>query len=159
MKLQIYNRQRVLKLDRKALRRLLTWLIGQMFPTPERWSDMAVTVTDDAGMAAANQSVFGRSGPTDVISVTYRPGPGLPDWSAEVFVNAERALAEGGRHGGVERELALYLAHGLQHAAGASDRTAAGRKRMRRKEQAWLADAQQKGYLHLQAKTPGVPRP
>ncbi len=104
-------------------------------------------------MIAANQSVFGRSGSTDVISVIYRPGPGLPGWSAEVFVNAERALTEGARRGGVEPELALYLAHGLQHAAGASDRTAAGRKRMRRKELAWLAAAEKKGYLHLQIKT------
>jgi ssRNA-specific RNase YbeY (16S rRNA maturation enzyme) len=62
-------------------------------------------------------------------------------------VNAQRALAVGRRGPGVERELALYIAHGLQHLAGASDRTPALRARMRKRELAWLKQAEKKGLL------------
>lgn len=95
-----------------------------------------------------NASVFGRPRPTDVITVSYDPLPGrTAPARAEIFVNAQRALAIGRREPRVARELALYLAHGLQHLAGASDRTPALRARMRRRERTWLRAAEKKGLL------------
>jgi ssRNA-specific RNase YbeY (16S rRNA maturation enzyme) len=76
-----------------------------------------------------------------------------------VFVNAERARAEGLRRGGVADELALYIAHGCDHLAGASDRTPAGRARMRRREQAWLAEARRLGYVDVVRPAKGTARP
>ena len=56
------------------------------------------------------------------------------------MVNSERAAAEGrGRPGGTSRELALYLAHGLDHLAGRDDAAPAERRAMRRRENGWLA--------------------
>ena len=58
---------------------------------------------------------------------------------AELVINAERALAEGRRRaGGAARELALYLAHGMDHLAGRDDDTPARRRAMRRRETRWL---------------------
>ena len=59
--------------------------------------------------------------------------------SAELIINAERAREEGrGRSGGVARELALYLAHGLDHLAGFDDDTPKHRAAMRQRETRWL---------------------
>ncbi len=91
-------------------------------------------------MTAVNEAVFGRRQSTDVVSVAYAPVPGAGDWRGEVIVNAQRALQVGPRHGGVAHELALYLAHGLDHLSGADDGTAAERQRMRRRELRWLRE-------------------
>lgn len=103
-------------------------------------------LTDDAGMTEYNRACFSRNGPTDVISLAYEPLPGETGRSAEILVNVERAAQVGPRHGGADRELALYLAHGCQHLAGANDDTPARRRRMRRTETRWLATARR---LHL----------
>lgn len=96
-------------------------------------------VLDDAAMTDLNRRMFGREGTTDVISATYRPTPGMVgDTTAELFVNAECAVREGTRRGGVARELALYLAHGWDHLSGADDASADDRRRMRRRELRWL---------------------
>jgi len=82
---------------------------------------------------------FGVRAQTDVVSQSYRAVPGAGAASAELVLNAERARAEGrGRPGGPARELALYLAHGLDHLSGRDDDTPARRRAMRRRETAWL---------------------
>jgi len=45
------------------------------------------------------------------------------------------------RAGGPDRELALYLAHGCDHLAGADDATPRQRAAMRRRELRWLRAA------------------
>lgn len=111
-----------------------------------------------------NEAVFGKPEPTDVITVSYDALPGrTAPARAEIFVNAERALAIGRRGPRVSRELALYIAHGLQHLSGTSDRTPTLRAKMRRQETQWLGEAQKKGLLRrvVEAKkrlTPGLRR-
>lgn len=65
---------------------------------------------------------FGQRRQTDVIAQSYQPVPGAQAAAAEIIINAELAAAEGRRRrGGPARELALYLAHGLDHLAGGRD--------------------------------------
>ena len=83
---------------------------------------------------------------TDVVSQAYAAVPGQAEATAELVLNAERARTEGlYRPGGPSRELALYLAHGLDHLAGHDDDTPARRQAMRRRETAWL-DAAPSAY-------------
>ena len=90
-------------------------------------------------MPAYKAGCFGIRAQTDVVTQAYAAVPGVGAATAELVVNAERALAEGrGRPGGPARELALYLAHGLDHLAGADDDVPARRRAMRRRETAWL---------------------
>lgn len=104
--------------------------------------------TDDRGMIPVNTACFGRADPTDVISQPYAPLPGgAPGPGGEVIVNVERALAVGGAGMRGERELALYIAHGLHHLAGAADHTPAQRRAMLRQEQAWLRAAAREGLV------------
>jgi ssRNA-specific RNase YbeY (16S rRNA maturation enzyme) len=67
--------------------------------------------------------------------------------TGEVVLNVQRAAAEGRRRQGASRELARYLAHGLQHLTGATDATAGERTRMHRRERAWLRAAEAQDLL------------
>jgi len=97
-------------------------------------------LTDDAAMPAYKAGCFGVRVQTDVVTQAYAAVPGVCAATAELIVNAERAREEGRRRaGGPARELALYLAHGLDHLAGRDDDTPARRRAMRRRETAWLA--------------------
>ena len=94
---------------------------------------------------------FGVRLQTDVVVQAYEAVPGVCPATAELVLNAERALLEGGRRsGGPSRELALYLAHGLDHLAGYDDDTPSRRRAMRRRETAWL-DADPQAYAGIAA--------
>lgn len=121
--------------------------VQEISPDGQQWGMVSLTLTDDSGMAAANRAYFGKNLPTDVISCAYAPLPGEDGlFTGEVIVNVQRALEEGRRRGGVDAELALYIAHRCQHLAGRDDLTPAGRAAMRRCEKAWL---QRAGTLRL----------
>jgi len=67
----------------------------------------------------------------------------LPPLTAEIIVNVVRAQEEGkkrSRRGkwSAKHELALYIAHGIDHLTGADDAIPAERKKMRRREMRWV---------------------
>lgn len=140
MEIHISNRQKTLGVVRTALAALAGRLAARAFGGgAEPYAELSVVLVDDAAMPACKERVFGVRRQTDVISLAYAAIPGLQPAVAELVVNAERALREGERHpGGAARELALYLAHGLDHLAGHDDDTPARRRSMRRRETRWL---------------------
>lgn len=99
-------------------------------------------LTDDAGIVPANQEFFGKNRPTDVISFRCEAIPGEEGATGDLIVNVECALREGPAHEGAHYELALYIAHGIDHLSGADDQTPDERAAMRRTETAWLATLQ-----------------
>ncbi len=123
-----------------ALRRLIRTLASRAFPAEPPCAELTVVLTDDAAMPAYKAGCFGVRAQTDVVTQAYAAVPGVCAATAELVVNAERAREEGRRRaGGPARELALYLAHGLDHLAGRDDDVPARRRAMRRRETAWLA--------------------
>jgi len=112
------------------------------------WSSLTVILVDDAGITRIQQATFGKTEPTDVVSLRYDPvPPETQEGDGEVVVNVQRAHDVGHR-AGPSRELGLYLAHGCNHLTGASDHTPALRAAMRRKETAWLKEADRLGLLN-----------
>lgn len=100
-------------------------------------------------MIPVNRACFGKHRTTDVISLAYADDAGGPVGpSAEIFVNVELAVRRAGRGPAGQKELALYLAHGLDHLAGATDRTPRQRRAMLRREGAWLRAAASEGLLN-----------
>ena len=141
VKIRLLNRQRALRVRLPAVRRLVRTLADRAFPAEAPFAELAVALTDDAAMPAYKAGCFGVRVQTDVVAQAYEAVPGVCAATAELILNAERARAEGqARAGGPARELALYLAHGLDHLAGADDDTPARRRAMRRRETAWLDD-------------------
>ena len=144
MKIRLLNRQRALAIRPAALRRLVRTLAARAFPAdaPAPCAELAVVLVDDAAMPAYKAGCFGVRRQTDVVTQSYEAVPGVCAATADIILNAERARQEGrARPGGPARELALYLAHGLDHLAGAEDNTPARRRAMRRRETEWLEAA------------------
>ena len=114
---------------------------------PGAYGEILLVLADTPSIMRVNQSVFEKHAITDVITLAY---PGLPGQSAgraEIFVNVQLALEEGRRRAGATSELALYMAHGCDHLAGADDNTPARRKQMLLKERKWVKKAKELGLI------------
>jgi len=115
---------------------------GARLPGPADWT-LDVTFTNDRSMKKYNAELVGHSGTTDVITFSYLEDaegffPG--EVGVELIINPDAAAREGEKRGtGYSREMALYLVHGLLHAAGEDDLEAAARRRMRRREREVMA--------------------
>ncbi len=115
---------------------------------PSLDGEISVIFLDDRGMRTLNRRFSQRDETTDVLSFRYLPQAGISGGTTgECVVNAERAFQLGKRHGGVARELALYIAHACDHLTGADDADDRQRRRMRRRELRWLREATVRGFL------------
>lgn len=111
-------------------------------PTTPEWY-LEIDFVGDRTMTRLNREIVGHVGATDVITLSYFDDPKsfFPgDTGVELFVNADIAAREGVKRGtGYAFEMALYVVHGLLHAAGEDDLAPAPRRRMRRREREVLA--------------------
>ena len=142
-KVTVVNRQRRHRIDGCALQRLAEALLqraGGHHDGVAILEEIVVLLLDDEQTAAVNVAALGHEGPTDVIALRYEAIPGLENGeSAEVVLNVERAwqVARGAGER-ADRELALYLAHAIDHLCGFEDDTPAAARSMRRREWRWL---------------------
>lgn len=149
----IENRQRRFKLDAArcaAVAECFIRLSKRVRPAGMApWESVTLLFVADRGSAEAHRAVFDDPAPTDVITLSYEPEPGVTDGlSGELIVNVERAFQEGSRRASrrpgrwsPDHELALYLAHGVDHLTGADDHEDADFRRMRSRELRWVASA------------------
>jgi rRNA maturation RNase YbeY len=153
---KIENRKTRYRPNPDRCRSLVEWFIRcsrRVRPADaDFWQEISVLFVGNRSMRGANQAVFGKNRPTDVISLMYAPLPGFElAGSAELLINVERAVEEGRRRArdnwDPSHELALYLAHGVDHLAGADDNVSAGRRRMRARELRWVASADRAGLV------------
>ena len=128
MTISVFNRQRAIRFDLRAVRRLAERALAEVLATPDgrdfpKLEIVEVTIVSDAAIAAAHEQFMQISGPTDVI--TFHHG--------EILISADMARHNAFRyHQPLERELALYVLHGLLHLAGFDDQARADAARMRR---------------------------
>jgi rRNA maturation RNase YbeY len=118
--------------------------------SPDLPADITLELTTDERIRVVKQLVFGIDEVTDVVTVSYDPMPGIPESAhAELFVNAYRAHTRAPQRKGWSQnhELALYLAHSLDHLAGKDDATEQERQSMRRRDLRWVHDAGNAGLL------------
>ncbi len=97
-------------------------------------ADISIVIMDDKTIRAINSQHLGHDWATDVITFPLSL-PGDPVLAGELVVSAQTA-ADSARELGVapERELALYLLHGLLHLLGCDDQSATGAAEMRHRE-------------------------
>lgn len=95
--------------------------------------ELDVVFLDDAALARLHADHLDDASPTDVI--TFDLSDELSGRAGELYVSAERALVEARARGvSSERELDLYVVHGVLHLCGFDDRTRAQRAAMRAAE-------------------------
>ena len=112
--------------------------------------ELSVTFVSAKEMEKANEELVGHTGLTDVICFDYREAamPGIPEentvWEDEesesdaqvdlIVCPAAALLQADKRNIPYAKELALYVVHGLLHAAGNDDLVPALKRKMRRRE-------------------------
>ena len=125
---------------------------------------VCVSFLSPAGIERVNEDFLGHHGPTDVISFDYRaeddPGfsdetdafveenGGDADPSIELIVCPAVAYEQAVKRGlPYAEEVALYVAHGLLHAAGYDDLNPKAKRVMRRAEKRVMAGLRKAGLI------------
>lgn len=103
---------------------------------------LSIVFVGNRRIRTLNRRFLNHDRPTDVIAFAL----GEPDEAGgvhgEVVVSAECARAEARRRGvPVREEILRYVAHGVLHLLGYDDRTPAKKKRMWKKQEAYLKRA------------------
>jgi probable rRNA maturation factor len=95
-----------------------------------------VCVMDDSRIRRINELYLGHDRPTDVISFNLSQG-GTEALEAEIAVSAQAAARNAAQYGNTaQKELLVYIIHGVLHALGYDDRTAVQRAKMQEKTDA-----------------------
>ena len=96
---------------------------------------LSIAIVDDAIMAGLHERFMGDARATDVLTFDLRDDPRSNEIEGEIVVSAETARREAVRRRlEPDAELLRYVIHGVLHLLAMDDRTAAGRRRMRRAE-------------------------
>jgi len=133
---------------------------------PDVPGGVCVSFLSPAGIERVNEDFLGHHGPTDVISFDYRTGEaendfgfgpedasspedaGDADPSVELIVCPAVAYEQAVKRGlPYAEEVALYVAHGLLHAAGYDDLNPKAKRVMRRAEKRVMKGLREAGLI------------
>ncbi len=102
-------------------------------------AEVSVLLVDDNTIRKLNRRYRGDDRPTDVLAFSQREGPyrGInPSLLGDIVISVERALIQSKRFNqSLEKELSLYLIHGLLHLLGYDDTDPADRAKMARRQE------------------------
>jgi len=135
---ELYSHQSTLTLDLDFLTGLAgqawTRVMGQPGPEEPALPDLAeveISFITDEAIARVHGEFLEDPTPTDVITFAH----------GEILISTDTALRQAAEHGlAPEREVALYLIHGLLHLNGHEDHTELGFNTMRRLQEEILAE-------------------
>ena len=138
-KISVRNLQRKLSVDAVGVEKFARKAIELCLRVPHKKKtdlvklpEISVLIVSDRRMASLHRQFMNESGPTDVI--TFQHG--------EIFIGAETARHNARRFGNaLDRELRLYVVHGLLHLHGFDDRDKASARKMEILQRRILADA------------------
>ncbi len=135
---------------------------------------VCVSFLSPAGIERVNEDFLGHHGPTDVISFDYRAGDDDPGFAPDAFP-AEETVSDDAdpsielivcpavayeqavkRNLPYAEEVALYVAHGLLHAAGYDDLNPKAKRVMRRAEKRVMKGLREAGLIPpMECREPG----
>ena len=143
------------RINRRRLARLARAVIAaecrRSADSCHRDAELTVVIGDDEWIRELNRKYLKRDAPTDVLAFPQEPKPGCftrPAGSrpvlGDVAISADTAARQAEELGhALEEELAVLVTHGILHLTGWSDETPAQRRRMMRRVQELLVQAQQ----------------
>ena len=135
----VHNRQRTIRVRLKALQEFAVRALRECLKIPRKkrsglanLAELSVLLVSNRRMAELHRRFLHLPGPTDVI--TFQHG--------EIFLSVETAKTQARRFGNsLERELRLYIAHGLLHLHGLDDKTPADAAEMEQAQERLVAAA------------------
>lgn len=130
---QVCNLSKIAQFDAARVRRLVRVLdedLPKNLHAPR--GALSIAVMDDAQIAQVHKDFLNDAKPTDVITFEG-DGDGL--FAGEICVSAETAKRVAAKYSNTaDRELCLYIAHGMLHLAGVDDIAPDDAKKMRAAE-------------------------
>ena len=140
MDVEIVNRQRRLRLDRRRI----AALVRKTFELENAQGDVSLAFVGRRAIIELNRRFFGRDSDTDVIAFPLQDDSGEDASVGEVVVCTDVAADEAKARGvAPEDELYLYTVHGLLHLLGHDDDTPRKRAAMNRRARAIVRIFQQ----------------
>jgi probable rRNA maturation factor len=138
VRVSLANNQSAVEPDGARLRRLVRSLARQ---EGTRGGEVSIVFVDDAFIRELNHRYLGVRRATDVIAFPLDEEVGDDGWDliGEVYVSGERALAQARRHHvGLSNEVSRLVVHGVLHLLGYGDDTPSERRKMVRRQEAFL---------------------
>jgi probable rRNA maturation factor len=133
--ISVTYRQARLKIDKRLLKKVVRTILED---AGIESGEISVAVVDDRTIAKIHAEFLDDDSPTDVISFVLDSSPGYLE--GEVVASADTAIASAPKYKWPpERELLLYIIHGVLHLVGYDDTTPKARAKMRRMERKYLS--------------------
>ena len=130
MKIEITNQQKIKRLNSKTLQKdiLAACRLLKLSGT------ISFLFCDNKQIRSLNKKYFNKSSNTDVISFPLKDDADKDYWG-EVVVSVEQAVNMASKYGNSwQKELMLYVVHGILHLIGYTDARAKERSKMKKKE-------------------------
>lgn len=141
----VINRQRRLRVDRKAIARLASWVLDR---EGSPGAEIGIILVGDRRIRELNRAYLGRDYPTDVLAFPQNEGEmrDLNRWLlGDVVVSTGRVEEQAGDYGEVPAaELARCLIHGILHLLGYRDHPPGDRRKLKNREEKLLASWKRK---------------
>ena len=133
----ISNTSRAMRIPRKKLKRLVAFVTERESAAV---SEVDLAIVTRREIARLNRLYLGKAGATDVLSFDLSE-PQTPGISGQIVVCADVAARRARRGGtGPQRELMLYVVHGLLHLMGYNDTSDRAAARMHAREDELLGE-------------------
>ena len=135
-KITISSSQHAIRVPRKKLADLIGFVASQ---EGVAIAEVDLAVVGSAQVASLNRQYLRHAGPTDVLSFDLSEGS-TTGLCIQLVICGDLAVSQAGAHGLTpQRELMLYVVHGLLHHASYADQTVRGAVRMHAREEELLA--------------------
>ncbi len=135
MRIDILNLQNKVRVDKKGIKGCAERMLEAM---GERKAELSLLFVDDSCIRELNWHYRKVKSRTDVLAFSMREGEGLARDSlilGDVVISTETARREARKRKILtQKEMYLYLVHGILHLLGYDDRNRIDRKRMKTKE-------------------------
>jgi probable rRNA maturation factor len=119
MKIQIENKQKLLKIEKPKLRRTVKFLLERLNCGNK---EVCVSLVDDAEIQQLNSLYLGKDKPTNVLSFSLQEGEfsGInPDILGDIVISVETAIRDAAKSGLTSsEEIDFLIIHGLLHLLG-----------------------------------------
>jgi len=131
MKIEIVNQQKAKRIEIKELSQKIKKALSFLGISSKK---LSIFLCDDVFITKLNKKYFKKSCSTDVIAFPLSDNS-EPDYLGEVVVSVEVAVGVSKDFGySWQKELMLYIIHGILHLIGYNDRTRCQRDCMERKQ-------------------------
>ena len=132
MRIDIMDLQAKVKIDKKKIKKHVEMTLKRL---GEDRAELSLLFVDDAYIRKLHNKYRGINSRTDVLAFPMREGEGLPKDSpvlGDVVLSTETAKRESKRRKiTLQKEMDMYLVHGILHLLGHDDRRPNDRKRMK----------------------------